>query len=93
MSINITRPFPFRSVPSTTFLEVFPVASSRTIDGGRWGGCPPTAPADRQRGSMTKGREPASAPKVLFVYKDVLMKCIGSLLIWKLGEGVSRTCL
>lgn len=60
------------------------------------GGCPPptdTAPADRQRGSVTKGREPASAPKVLFVYKDVLMKCIGSLLIWRLGEGSSRTCL
>lgn len=52
-----------------------------------------TAPADRQRGSVTKGREPANAPKVLFVDKDVLMKCIGSLLIWKLGEGSSRTCL
>lgn len=56
---------------------------------------PPTdsVPADRPRGSVTKRREPASAPKVLFVYKDVLMKCIGSLLIWKLGEGSSRTCL
>lgn len=69
------------------------VAPSRIIDGGRWGKLPATAPADRQRGSVTKGRKPASAPKVLFVYKDVLMKCIGSLLIWKLGEGASRTCL
>lgn len=52
------------------------------------GGSPPSLScADTQGGSVTKGREPASAPKVLFVYKDVLMKCIGSLLIWKLRGG------
>ena len=54
------------------------------------GSSPHPCPAGRQRDSMTK---PASAPKVLFVYKDVLMKCIGSLLIWKLGEGTSRAHL
>lgn len=57
------------------------------------GSSPHPCPADKQRDSMTKGREPASAPKVLFVYKDMLMKCIGSLLIWKLGEGTSRARL
>lgn len=59
-------------------------------DGGK---LPDPCPADRQRDSVARGEGPASAPKVLFVYKDVLMKCIGSLLIWKLGEGASRACL
>lgn len=39
---------------------------------------------------MTKGREPASAQEVLFVYEDVLMKCTSSLLMWKLWGGGRR---
>lgn len=89
------KTLPFRLVPSTTVLEVFPVAPSRTVVGKRCGKLPlHPCPADRQEGQCDKGgREPASAPKVLFVCKDVLMKCIGSLLIWKLGEGESRAGL
>lgn len=54
----------------------------------KMGGSSPTPALQTGRGTVWQGGEgPASAPKVLFVYKDVLMKCIGSLLIWKLGEG------
>lgn len=76
------------------FLGSLPCGPFQNYRWKKMGGSSPTScPAERQRDSVARGEGPASAPKVLFVYKDVLMKCIGSLLIWKLGEGASRACL
>lgn len=62
------------------------MAPPRTTDEGRVEGAPlwpgtcrgAGGLCDKREGCAREPREPASAPEVLFVYEDVLMKCISS---------------
>lgn len=78
MSINVTRPFPWRLVPGSDFWEppLRPLPDPKK--NGGVGEAPPWPGLQGGRRQYHEREGARQCPDALFVCEDVLMKCTGS---------------